>query len=122
VEYLELGDFLVIAEAVLEIPAETLLRFQRVVPLAESALQALQAGFGGVELYPDFEMKAAILCSALSETTRFRTETSAWATSASGSSSPATDTSGTRLGLTRPSRRSKQSPREESPISSSPPG
>jgi death on curing protein len=65
VEYLELGDFLVIAETVLEIPAETLLRFQRVVPLAESALQAPQAGFGGVELYPDFEVKAAVLCSRL---------------------------------------------------------
>jgi death-on-curing protein len=65
VEYLELGDFLVIAEAVLGVRAETIVRFERVVPLAESALAAPRAGFGGVELYPEFEMKAAVLCSRL---------------------------------------------------------
>lgn len=54
-----------IAENVLAVPAETILRFQRAVPLAESALAAPRAGFGGVELYLSFEMKAAVLCSRL---------------------------------------------------------
>ena len=39
------------------------MRFDRTVPLAESALAAPRAGYGGVELYPDFDMKAAVLCS-----------------------------------------------------------
>ena len=30
--------------------------------LADSALAAPQAGFGGVEAYPDFATKAAVLC------------------------------------------------------------
>jgi death-on-curing protein len=35
------------------------------VGLAESALHAPQAGFGGVELYPDVIDKAAVLCCRL---------------------------------------------------------
>ncbi|HET7686335.1 MAG TPA: Fic family protein [Candidatus Limnocylindria bacterium] len=40
---------------------ETIANFDR-IGLAETALAAPQAGFGGVEAYPDFETKAAVLC------------------------------------------------------------
>ncbi len=50
--YLDLADFLLIAEAVLDIPAEDLLRADR-IELAESALHALAAEFGGVEFLPE---------------------------------------------------------------------
>lgn len=60
-EYLELADYLLIAERVLGLPAEAIANFDR-IGLAESALAAPQAGFGGVEGYPDFETKAAVLC------------------------------------------------------------
>lgn len=59
--YLELADYLVIAEAVLDIPAETLARLNR-LDLADSALNAPSAGYGDVEAYPTFEAKAAVLC------------------------------------------------------------
>ncbi|MGI8874411.1 MAG: type II toxin-antitoxin system death-on-curing family toxin [Egibacteraceae bacterium] len=59
--YLELGDYLLIAEAVLEIPVEQLARLDR-LDLADSALNAPAAGFGEVEAYPAFEAKAAVLC------------------------------------------------------------
>lgn len=58
--YLELADYLVIAEAVLGIPASTLARLDR-ISLAESALNAPAGGFGGFEAYPDFQTKAAVL-------------------------------------------------------------
>lgn len=63
--YLELADFLLIAEAVLGVPAETLARSDRVVALAESALAAPAASFAGEEFYPEFTVKAAVLCSHL---------------------------------------------------------
>lgn len=63
--YLELADFLLIAEAVLGVPAEDLARSDRVVALAESALAAPAASFVGEEFYPDFIEKAAVLCSHL---------------------------------------------------------
>ncbi len=59
--YLELADYLLIAEAVLGVPAERIAGFNR-IGLADSALAAPQAGFGGVEAYPDFATKAAVLC------------------------------------------------------------
>jgi len=59
--YLDLVDYLLIAESVLEIPAEQLAQLDR-LGLAESALNAPAAGFGEVEAYPDFESKAAVLC------------------------------------------------------------
>ena len=59
--YLELADYLVIAEAVTGVAAEVLARLER-IGLAESALLAPAGGFGGVEAYPDFETKAAVLC------------------------------------------------------------
>lgn len=58
---LELADYLLIAERVLGLPAEAIANFDR-IGLAESALAAPHAGFGGVEAYPDFETKAAVLC------------------------------------------------------------
>jgi death-on-curing protein len=59
--YLELADYLLIAERVLGLPAEAIANFDR-IGLAESAMAAPQAGFGGVEAYPDFETKVAVLC------------------------------------------------------------
>lgn len=57
--YLELADYLLIAEAVIGVPAELIADFNR-IGLADSALAAPQAAFGGVEAYPDFATKAAV--------------------------------------------------------------
>lgn len=64
---IELADFLLIAEAVLGVPAGALLwaRGAASISLAESALAAPFAGFGEVEFYPDPLEKAAILCSRI---------------------------------------------------------
>ncbi len=64
VEHLDLGDFLAIAEAVLEQPAEEIMATAR-VDLAESALHAPDASFGGVEFYVDLPTKAAVLCTRI---------------------------------------------------------
>jgi death-on-curing protein len=64
VEYLDLADYLLIAEAVLGVPAEEVARWPG-IGLAESALRAPAAGFGGVEFYPDVMDKAAVLCARL---------------------------------------------------------
>lgn len=61
IAHLELADYLLIAESVLGVPAEAIANFNR-IGLAQSALYAPQAGFGGVEAYPDFETNAAVLC------------------------------------------------------------
>lgn len=61
VQYLDLADFLVIAEAVLEVDAEVLAH-QCDLHLADAGLNAPRAGFGEVEFYPDFASKAAVLC------------------------------------------------------------
>lgn len=63
--YLDFADFLLIAEAVIGIPAGALGRSERVASQAESALHVPRAGFGGVEAYPTFAEKAAILCARL---------------------------------------------------------
>lgn len=63
--YLQLADFLVIAEAVLRVPAESLARSDRVVALADSALAAPAASFAGEQFYPELTHKAAVLCSHL---------------------------------------------------------
>ncbi len=62
--YLDLPDYLVIAESVLGIRAEQLARIAQ-LHLAASALDAPAAEFGGVEFYPDFAEKAAVLCTRL---------------------------------------------------------
>ena len=64
--YLDLATFLLIAEQVLNTPAEDLARLPR-LHLAESALNAPAAEFGGVEFYPDLEMKAAVLCARIAK-------------------------------------------------------
>lgn len=65
-QYLDLADFLVIAEAATGTPAETLVRLAR-LPLAESALSAPAASFRGVEMYPELEVKAAVLCARIAK-------------------------------------------------------
>lgn len=62
--YLDLADFLLIAEAVLDLPAEQLLKASR-IDLAESALHAPAAEFGGVEFYTDLATKTAVLASRI---------------------------------------------------------
>ena len=52
--YLELADYLLIAEAVLGVPTELIADFNR-IGLADSALAAPQAGFGGVEAHQGSE-------------------------------------------------------------------
>ena len=64
VEYLDLADYLLIAEAVIGVPAEQIARWPG-IGLAESALHAPGASFEGVELYPDVLDKAAVLCVRL---------------------------------------------------------
>ena len=63
-EYLDLTDYLLIAEAVTGIDAVVLAKAAR-LELAESALAAPQASFGEVEFYPEFVTKAAVLCARL---------------------------------------------------------
>lgn len=61
IAYLELADYLLIAEQVLGIQAEILARLDR-IGLAASALTVPQAGFAGEEAYPEFATKTAVLC------------------------------------------------------------
>jgi len=63
-QYLDLADFLLIAEAVLDIPAEDLARVAH-MGLAESALHAPAAASGGVEFYPELASKTAVLATRL---------------------------------------------------------
>ena len=60
VEYLDLADFIVIAEEITGIDASVLMRMPR-MPLADSALHAPQAGYGDIDMYPDFVDKSAVL-------------------------------------------------------------
>ena len=64
VRALELADFLLIAEAVLGIPAKRVAE-ESSLHLADSALHAPLAGFGGEDFYPEFARKAAVLCAHL---------------------------------------------------------
>jgi death-on-curing protein len=64
VQYLDLADFLIIAEAVLGSPADQI-ALQTKLALADSALHAPAATFAGEEFYPDFPTKAAVLCAHL---------------------------------------------------------
>ncbi len=60
IAYLELADFLLIAEAVLQTPAREIARDSS-LNLADSALHAPRARFVGEDFYPDFPTKAAVL-------------------------------------------------------------
>jgi len=64
IEYLGLADYLLIAEAVLDVEAEVLYHAAQ-LNLADSALHAPATSFGGHELYPTFAAKAAVLCVRL---------------------------------------------------------
>jgi death-on-curing protein len=64
VRYLDLADFLLIAEAALGVEVSVLQRLTA-LHLAESALAAPAAEFGGVEFYPEFITKVAVLCARL---------------------------------------------------------
>jgi prophage maintenance system killer protein len=59
---LDLVDLLLIAEAVLDVPAERLARATR-IPAAEAALAAPFASLDGVSFYGDPVERAAICCS-----------------------------------------------------------
>ena len=61
---LALADFLLIAEAVLEMPAKRIAE-RASLHLADSALHAPLACFGGEDFYPDFPTKAAVLSAHL---------------------------------------------------------
>ena len=60
IDYLELADFLLIAEAVLQTPAKDIAK-DASLNLADSALHAPRARFVGEEFYPEFPTKAAVL-------------------------------------------------------------
>jgi death on curing protein len=60
-DYLELADFLLIAEEVLDIPAKKIAANSN-LHLADSALHAPRARFAGTDFYPSFATKAAALC------------------------------------------------------------
>lgn len=62
---IELGDFLIIAEAHTGIDAHQLARMPHLVRLAQSALAAPFAGFGDFELFPTLPEKAAVYCSRI---------------------------------------------------------
>lgn len=63
-DYLDVADFLLIAEAVLGVPAERIAGWPG-VGLAESALSAPAASFAGTPFYPDLLDQAAVLCVRL---------------------------------------------------------
>ena len=60
IRYLDLTEVLLIAEPFAGLDAETLAKLPR-VGLADSALHAPQASFGGEEFYPELVDKAAVL-------------------------------------------------------------
>lgn len=62
--YLNLGEYLVLAEQALGIDATVLAKTSR-IELAESALHAPAGEFGGHEFYPDLTDKAAVLVTHL---------------------------------------------------------
>jgi death on curing protein len=62
--YLALAEYFWLAEQVTGVDAETLTKVAR-SDLADSALNAPQAGFGDAEFYPDIYDKAAVLVCRL---------------------------------------------------------
>ena len=58
--YISLTEALIVAESVTALDIVTLMRSSRLNAL-DSALHAPQASFDGIELYPDFVDKAAVL-------------------------------------------------------------
>ena len=66
IRYPTLEDYLHTAAYVLNLPVETVVKAAR-IELAESALHAPQAGWGEVEFYPEFAMKAAVVLVRLAK-------------------------------------------------------
>ena len=66
VRYPSLEDYLHATAFVLDLPVETIVKAVR-LDLAESAMHAPQASWGGVEFYPSFPMKAAVLLVRLTK-------------------------------------------------------
>jgi death-on-curing protein len=60
VEYLDIADFIAIAQAVTGLDLQTVVNVTN-IDLADSALHAPAAGFGDDDFYPDFIDKAAVL-------------------------------------------------------------
>ena len=65
--YLDLADYLLIAEAVIGLKAEVLAVMPRVVDLASSALSVPSSGWQGQEAYPDPAQKAGLLAARLAK-------------------------------------------------------
>lgn len=65
VHYMDLADFLAIAQGVTGTSAHELSYNTRTVSGAESALAAPRGGYGDHEAYPSITDKAAILCSRI---------------------------------------------------------
>ena len=66
IEYPDLADYLAIAAAVTGVDLKTLANATK-LDLADSALHAPSASFGGDEFYPDFCDKAAVLLVRLAK-------------------------------------------------------
>ena len=64
--YLTLGQVILLAEFVTGIDENTLRRISR-IELISSAVNAPQSEYSGIELYPDFNQKAAILCIRIAQ-------------------------------------------------------
>jgi len=63
IEYLDLADFIAIAQAVTGLDLQTVMNVTN-IDLTDSALHAPAAGFGDEDFYPDFVDKAAVLAVA----------------------------------------------------------
>ena len=66
-QYLDLADYLLIAEAVTGLKAEVLAEMPRVVGLASSALSVPSSGWQGQDAYPDPAQKAGLLAARLAK-------------------------------------------------------
>lgn len=64
IRYITFAEYLWLAEQVTGIEADTIKRFEKIY-LADSALNAPQTSFGGVEKYPDLIDKASVLACRL---------------------------------------------------------
>ena len=65
--YLDIADYLLIAEAVTGIGAEILAEMPRVINLASSALAVPGSGWGAREAYPELAQKAGLLAARLAK-------------------------------------------------------
>ena len=65
--YLDLADYLLIAEAVTGLKAEVLAEMPRVVSLASSALAVPGSGWQGQDAYPEPKQKVGLLAARLAK-------------------------------------------------------